>query len=42
MHVALVFMKPELKILKCRPEPENIEVVKYINIKFQKKIKIYG
>ena len=39
LHVASVFIKQELKILKCRPELENIEVVKYINIKFQNKIK---
>ena len=35
IHVASVFMKPEFKILKCRPEL----VGKYINIAFQNKIK---
>ena len=39
IHVASVFIKPEFKILKCRPELENIEVGKYINIAFQNKIK---
>ena len=39
IHVALVFIKPEFKILKCRPELENIEVGKDINIAFQNKIK---
>ena len=39
IHVASVFIKPEFKILKCRPELENIEVSKYINIAFQNKIK---
>ena len=39
IHVASVFIKPEFKILKCRPELENIEVDKYINIAFQNKVK---
>ena len=39
IHVASVFIKPEFKILKCRPELENIEVSKYINIAFQNKLK---
>ena len=39
IHVASVFIKPEFKFLKCRPELENIEVGKYINIAFQNKIK---
>ena len=39
IHVASVFIKPEFKILKCRPELENIEVGKYINAAFQNKIK---
>ena len=34
-----VFIQPEFKILKCRPELENIEVSKYINIAFQNVIK---
>ena len=39
IQVASVFIKPEFKILKCRPELENNEVSKYINIGFQNKIK---
>ena len=39
IHVASVFLKPEFKILKSRPELENIEVGKYIKIAFQNKIK---
>ena len=34
IHVALVFIKPELKVLKSRPKLENIEVGKYIKIAF--------
>ena len=39
IHVASVFIKPEFKILKSRPELENMEVGKYIKIAFQNKIK---
>ena len=39
IHVASVFIKPEFKILKSRPELEDIEVAKYIKIAFQNKIK---
>ena len=38
IHVASVFIKRDFKILKCRPELENIEVDKYIIIAFQNKI----
>ena len=41
IHVVLVFIKPEFKILNCQPELENIEVGKYIFIAFQNKKK-YG
>ena len=37
IHVASVFIKPEFKILKSRPELENMEVGKYIKIAFQNK-----
>ena len=39
IHVALVFIKPEYNILKCRPEIEDIEVGIYIKIAFGNKIK---
>ena len=39
IHVASVFIKPEFKIQKCRPELENIEVSKYLNIAFPNKLK---